>query len=74
MIVCAECGSAKGLHIVQSRIVYPDGESIDELEETYECVMCDSKGRLHIREEDGVKCTSIQGDVIEIDERPQIDI
>ena len=61
MIICSNCESAQFLQITRSRVYFDDGESVDEIEEDYECQLCGSTGKY--RFEDGGGYEAVTGEI-----------
>lgn len=60
MIVCSNCETCQFLQITKSRIFFEDGELVYEIEEEYECTLCDGTGTYTWTEDDG---ETVTGDV-----------
>jgi len=58
------------LHIVSSRIYFENGQSIAELEESYECVFCGSEGSYSYTDDGVTGHIVIEGEIEETDEKP----
>lgn len=71
MIICSQCDSAQTLQITQSRVYFEDGE-VEELEEAFTCTLCNSEGELKVWTEEGVRRTSIEGEIEETEDRPMV--
>jgi len=72
VIECKVCGSGQFLQISRSKMLAENGERVTEIEEEYHCTLCDSEGQLTIWNEDGLKRSSIVGEIEETDEEPRV--
>ncbi len=68
-IICSNCETAQFLQIVQSRVYFEDGEMLDEINESYECTMCDATGEYIYDRTRGDEI--VKGDVEKTDGRPK---
>ncbi len=69
MIECENCDTAQFLQIVQSRVYFEDGDVVSEIEEKYECTVCEATGK-YVYDEDEDEET-VMGDVEHTTDRPK---
>ena len=69
MIECGNCETAQFLQITRSRVTFRDGQTINELSETYECTLCGATGSYSYAEGADPQIT---GEVAISTERPNL--